>query len=198
MIDSFEAQKVIACHRGNAIVVTTMTTRIEWPQVSTNVDLDFPVLGCMGKASSIGLGLALARHDQKVIILDGDGSILMNLGSLVTIANMAPPNLVHFIFENDVYRYTGGQPIPGAGKINFAGLARAAGYANVHEFEELADLENDIGTIIKEVGPVFVCLKLPPLTQKPPESLPRLSNLEVVARFKAALQHSSKQKSQYL
>ena len=68
-------------------------------------------------------------------MLDGDGSLLMNLGSLVTIANMAPPNLVHFVFENEIYRTSGGQPIPGVGKISFTGFAKAAGYANVHDFE---------------------------------------------------------------
>ncbi len=128
MIDSFEAQRVISQHRNNAIVVTTMTTMFEWPQVSTNQDLDLPISEVMGKASSLGLGLALAQPNKRVIVLDGDGSLLMNLGSLVTIANMAPPNLIHFVFENSVYRITGGQPIPNAGKFSFMGLAREAGY----------------------------------------------------------------------
>ena len=69
----------------------------------------------MGKASSIGLGIALARPDKKVLVIDGDGSLLMNLGSLVTVANMSPKNLVHFVYQNGTYGVSGGQPIPGSG-----------------------------------------------------------------------------------
>ena len=118
MIDSLEAQKIISQHRGDAVIVATMTANFEWSQVSTNPDLDLMLSGAMGKASSLGLGVALARPDKKVIVLDADGSLLMNLGSLVTIANMSPANLIHFVFENSVYRTTGGQLIPGAGKIS--------------------------------------------------------------------------------
>ena len=189
MIESFEAQKVISRHRDKAIVVTVFTTNREWPQVSANPDLDLPLNGAMGKASSLGLGLALAQPGRKVIVLDGDGSLLMNLGSLVTIANMAPPNLIHFVFENGIYRTTGGQPIPNAGKFSFKGLAREAGYANVHEFDDLASLENNMETILNQIGPTFVCLKVPPATDRPP--FPRVSAVDVIPRFKLALRGSS-------
>jgi len=72
-----------------------------------------------------------------VIVLDGDGSLLMNLSSLVTIANAAPKNLVHFVVENGCYEANGSHPIPGQDKVSFAGLARAAGYAQVFEFDGL-------------------------------------------------------------
>ncbi len=189
MMESFEALKVISRQRGNAIIIATMTANHEWPQVSTNPDLDLLFTGAMGKASSMGLGLALARPDEKVIVLDGDGSLLMNLGGLVTIANMAPPNLIHFLFENGVYRETGGQPIPHAGKFGFAALARDAGYANVHEFEELESLENNMETIVSQAGPTFVCLKVPSATERPPFPLTRTSS--IISRFRAALQRSS-------
>jgi len=95
-----------------------------------------------------------------VIVLDGDGSLLMNLGSLVTIAEVAPRNLVHFVCENGTYEANGGHPIPGAGRISFAGFARAAGYRTVHEFSELAAFGERIGAVLKEEGPVFVVLKV--------------------------------------
>ena len=193
MMDSFAAQKVISQHRGNAIVIAVMTADCEWPQVSTNPELDLLGGGAMGKGSSLGLGLALARPDQKVIVLDGDGSLLMNLGSLVTIGNMAPPNLVHFVFENGVYRLTGGQPIPSAGKVSFTGMATAAGYANVHEFETLESLESNIGTVMNQAGPTFACLKLLPATERSP--FPFTITKNVIHRFKAALQRSSSQPS---
>ncbi len=186
MMDNFEALKTISLHRGNAIVVATMTANFEWAQVSTNPDLDLMYSGAMGKASSVGLGLALSQPDKKVIVLDGDGSLLMNLGSLVTISNMAPPNLIHFVFNNNIYRTSGSQPIPCPGKISFAGFAKAAGYANVHEFDDLESLRNNIGTIINQVGPTFICIKVPPLTEKPPFPMVRTS--DIIPRFKKALQ----------
>ncbi len=189
MMDSFEAVKVISRHRGDAIVIPIMTASPEWNLVSTNTGLDLGNIGVMGKGSSLGLGLALARPDKKVIVLDGDGSLLMNLGSLVTIANMAPPNLIHFVFENGVYRTTGGQPIPNAGKFRFAALARDAGYANAHEFENLDSLEKNIETVMNQAGPTFVCLKVPPATERPP--FPTVRTRDIIPRFSAALQRSS-------
>jgi len=123
-------------------------------------------------------------------VLDGDGSLLMNLGSLVTIANMAPPNLFHFLLENGVYRETGGQPIPNAGKISFATLARDAGYANAYEFEDLESLENNMATVANQEGPTFVCLKFPPATERPP--FPLTLTPSIIPRFMAALQRSSR------
>lgn len=189
MIKSLEAQKVISQHRNNAIVITTFSAMGEWPQVSTNPDLDFPLSGAMGKNSSFALGLALAQPAKKVILLDGDGSLLMNLGSLVTIANMAPPNLIHFVFENGGYGTTGGQPIPNFGKVSFMGLAKSAGYANAYEFEDLKDFENNIETILSQIGPTFVCLKVPPRTKRAP--IPFDSARETMRqRIRAAAQRS--------
>ena len=186
MIDSFEAQKAISQHRGDAIVVVTMTANFEWPQVSTNPGLDLFFTGAMGKASSVGLGLALARPDKKIIVLDGDGSLLMNLGSLVTIANMAPPNLIHFLLENNIYRTSGSQSIPHAGKISFTGLAQAAGYANIHQFEDLESLESNIETVMNQTGPTFVCLELVPIVERPPFSLTPTSS--IISQFRSTLQ----------
>ena len=189
MIDSFEAQKVISQCRGDAVIVATMSTNFEWSQLSTNPNLDLMLSGAMGKASSLGLGVALARPDKKIIVLDGDGSLLMNLGSLVTIANMAPVNLIHFVFENSVYRTTGGQLIPGAGKISFTGLAKSAGYAQVHEFDDLKSLENNLEAILNETGPAFVCLKITPAYERSP--FPLTTTRKVVSRFREALKRPS-------
>ncbi len=187
-MDSFEAEKVIARYRGNAIVVTAMTANFEWSQVSTNPDLDLFFTCAMGKASSVGLGLALALPDKKVIVLDGDGSLLMNLGSLVTISNMATPNLIHFVFENGVYRTTGGQPIPGASKINFAAMARDAGYHNTYELSNLEELTQKIEVILDTAGPTFVSLKITPATQRPP--FPMVKTKDIISRFRTALSNT--------
>ncbi len=189
MIESIEAQKIISRHRRDAVVIATYTTNREWPQVSTNPDFDLLFAGGMGKASSLGLGLAMARPDLKVIVLDGDGSLLMNLGSLVTIANIAPPNLVHFVFENGVYRTSGCQPIPGASKIHFAGLAENSGYAHVHEFEDLDSLEKDIGRIMGQGGPTFVCLQIVRSTDRCLLSYTR-TNFSIISRFRQTIENT--------
>jgi phosphonopyruvate decarboxylase len=116
----------------------------------------------MGQASSHALGLALGMPGHKVLVLDGDGSLLMNLPSLVTIANAAPKNLVHFVSENGTYEANGGHPIPGQDKVSFAGLARAAGYAHVFEFDGLNHFAAELPTVLSLEGPVFVTLKVVP------------------------------------
>jgi phosphonopyruvate decarboxylase len=189
LIDSLEAQRIIAAHRGDAVVVTTMSTNFEWPQVSTNRDMDLMFSGAMGKASSVGLGVALACPDKKVIILDCDGSLLMNLGSLVTIAHMAPANLIHFVFEDGVYRTTGGQPVPGAGKVSFTGLAKAAGYASTHQFSDLASLESKIDSVLNATGPTLGCLKIVPSGEKSP--FPLTTFRSIIPRFTEALRRSA-------
>lgn len=160
MILSLDAIKAINRDRNDAIMVTTMTPSKYWASVSTNNDMDIPVVGAMGKASSLALGLALARPDKRVVVLDGDGALLMNLGSLVTIADQEPENLVHFVFEDGVYYTTGGQPIPGAGRVSLAGIAKDAGYRESHEFDNLEDLASELPNIMKAKGPIFVCLKV--------------------------------------
>src|SRR6266705_5056703 len=81
----------------------------------------------MGLASSMGLGIALTRPDRQVIVFDGDGSVLMNLGGLTTLARYRPPNLVHIIFDNESLLSVGGFPTATPTGSNIAGVARGAG-----------------------------------------------------------------------
>jgi sulfopyruvate decarboxylase subunit beta len=186
-MESMEALRLISeLKPENTLVVTTMTENSEWPQASADYALTLPITGCMGKASSIGLGLALARPDLLTIVLDGDGSLLMNMGTLVTIANMAPPNLIHFVFENSVYRTTGGQPLPGVGKYDLAAIAKAAGYPNVYTFGEISELKAKLAGILEAAGPTLVCLKVPSATERTPYPNPRTT--AAIARFRAALE----------
>ena len=159
MINQVALMEVVEKHREHAIVVPTMTGSTGWGQVSKTPERDVPIAGAMGKASSFALGLALAQPQTKVIILDGDGSLLMNLGSLVTVAEKAPRNLYHFVLENGVYAITGGQPIPGRGKVSFADMATAAGYAASYEFSDLEDFAYRAEEVLSQPGPVFVCVK---------------------------------------
>src|SRR6202167_1229167 len=139
MMKRDECFRVLARHITGEAVVATYSSAVDWVAVAPRV-LNYTSIGAMGLDSSHGLGLALGRPDKRVIVLDGDGSLLMNLGSLVTIAAAAPKNLVHFVCHNGTYETNGGLPIPKP-DVDFAGLARAAGYAHCHEFSELSSFE---------------------------------------------------------
>ncbi len=166
MMKRDQALRVLADHYPDGIVVPVYQSAFDWLGIRPH-PLNYLCTGAMGQASSHGLGLALGAPDEKVVILDGDGSLLMNLGSLATIANLAPPNLLHFVLNNGAYEVNGNFPIPGDGKINFAGLAREAGYAAAFEFSELAEFESGIEEILSKRGPVFVCLKAEPGDEYP-------------------------------
>jgi len=154
-----ECLKILARHHTDQIVIPVYQAAFEWRTIKPQA-LTYLGVGAMGQASSHGLGMALGRPDKRVIVIDGDGSLLMNLGSLVTIAEANPPNLVHFVCQNNTYEANGGHPIPGASRISFAGFARAAGIESVHEFDDLADFERRIGSVLQQRGPVFVVLKV--------------------------------------
>lgn len=154
--------QTLAKYRTNEVVLTTMSTAQEWPAFSQN-EFDFNARGTgMGHLPDMGLGLAVACPDRKVLILNGDGSMLMNLGVLVTIANAAPRNLLLLVFENEIYEVTGGQPIPGRGRANFAAMAKGAGFPHTFEFDELGAFEQELPQILKLDGPVFVTVKAGP------------------------------------
>ncbi len=114
----------------------------------------------MGIGPPFALGLCLAQPDTKVILFDGDGSLLMNLGSLVTIAEAAPKNLIHCVFGNGTYAVNGGHPIPGAGTLDFAGLAHAAGYRKVLQCADIARLSEVFAKALQQDGPIFVDLRV--------------------------------------
>ena len=154
--------KALARHVTDAdIVLPVYSTAFAWLDIRPS-PLNYTAHGAMGLASSHGLGLALGRPDKRVIVLDGDGSLLMNIGTLVTTATLAPKNFFHFVCENGTYEANGGHPIPGRGEVSFAGLARAAGHRSVHEFSELKIFEQQVGALLAEPGPVFATLKLEP------------------------------------
>ena len=171
MIDNQAAVRVIDANRGDGVIIATMNAnnvRFGHPTVTTHEQLDMPVSGAMGKASNVGLGLALAQPDRKVIVLDGDGSLLMNLGAMVTLANKTPQNLCHMVFDNGVYAVTGGQPVPGAGRADWEGMAKAAGYAATFSFDNLEDLTTGIAEVMAATGPVFVHIKVEPEIENTP------------------------------
>ncbi|HTE83691.1 MAG TPA: thiamine pyrophosphate-dependent enzyme [Dehalococcoidia bacterium] len=153
--------RALAEQREGAVCVATMTVLEPFREASPS-ELNIGCVGFMGGASGLGLGLALSQPDRKVLVLDGDGSLLMQLGSLATISGAAAPNYYHFLFHNGVYETSGSQAIPAEGRIDFAGMARAAGYHSTHRFDDLEELRTSLHSVLLEEGPVFVELLVEP------------------------------------
>jgi len=147
--------KIIADARGTAICVPTMTTAPAWRTLAPD-DLSVYCQGFMGGASTLGLGLALGAPDRRVIVFDGDGSLCMQLGSLPTIAGVAPRNLVHLLFKNNVYHTSGAQGMPGGERVDFVMMAKGAGYRNAFAIHTLDELKKRLPAILNDEGPLFV------------------------------------------
>jgi sulfopyruvate decarboxylase subunit beta len=147
--------RAIAAARGDALCVPTMTTAPAWRTLAPD-DLSVTCAGFMGGASSIGLGLALARPERRVIVFDGDGSLLMQLGSLATIAGARPRNLVHLLFKNGVYHTSGAQEIPGGLTVDFVAMAKGAGYRSASAIHEIDEFRRRLPRILSEEGPILV------------------------------------------
>jgi sulfopyruvate decarboxylase subunit beta len=158
------ALEVIRQLRTDQIVVTTMGTAREWPRIS-NHSLDFHYIpSAMGQSPSIALGLALAQPEREVIVFTGDGSLLMNLGCLVTLAASRAKNLTLIALDNGIYEVTGGQKTAGkVARVDFAGLATAAGIESVATFDDLIDWQNGAAAVLKLPGPRFISLLVEPV-----------------------------------
>lgn len=156
MMDRKQALKLLAERISDEIVVATYSTATDWI-ATIDRPLNYFSSGAMGLASSHGLGLALARPERRVIVLDGDGSLLMNLGTLVTIGRVAPVNFTHLVFQNGTYEANGGHPLPNP-EADFETIARGAGIAKASTFRDIASFEARIDYLLNEPGPVFGCM----------------------------------------
>ncbi len=119
---------------------------------------NFYMIGSMGLASSIGLGVAIKNPRKKIFVFDGDGNILMNLGSLTTIGALKPKNLVHFVFDNQAHESTGGQPT-NSERINIGKIAKATNYT-VFNIKTKNELEKNLKKISKVDGPIMLIIKI--------------------------------------
>ncbi len=147
--------RAIAAARGDAICIPTMTTAPAWREIAPD-DLSITCQGFMGGASTLGLGLALARPERRVIVFDGDGSLLMQLGSLATIAGARPRNLVHLLFKNGVYHTSGAQEIPGGLTVDFVQMAKGAGYREAFSIKDIGEFRRRLPSMLTAEGPLFV------------------------------------------
>ena len=155
----FDCLKILAERAGNALVVSSAgATTLEWNALRPG-DGNFRVR-TLGLCSSIALGMALGLPHRKVIALDGDGSLLMNLSSLPTIARMKPRNLIHVVFDNEIYEASGSRKTATAAGTDLVGMARSAGIENARWADSLEAFANAVVEGFDVTAPVFIGVKV--------------------------------------
>lgn len=178
--------KTLARHYAGQIVVSVYTTCFEWLAIRPDA-LNYVAVGAMGQAGSHGLGLALGRPDREVWVLDGDGSLLMNLGCLVSLAGANPPNLTHFVFQNGSYEANGHMPLPVAEPVDFAAIARAAGVRTATRLSDAPALDQWLAARAGAAGPALVDLQVLPSTASYAQRYDFIHSAEARDGFRQAL-----------
>ncbi|OAF10273.1 MULTISPECIES: thiamine pyrophosphate-dependent enzyme [Bradyrhizobium] len=155
---------------------------------NTNFDLwaaghrpqNFYMLGSMGLAFPIALGVALAQPDRRVFALEGDGSLLMQLGTLSTIATLKPKNLTMIVMDNGIYQITGAQPTPAAGIADLVAIAAGSGLTNSSWAADEDDFERLIDEALEASGPSLIAARI---DDKPGVGTTRRDPVQIRERF---------------
>ena len=179
MLTKEQLLKPLAELRGQSVVVTSMSVTRPWGEYSSS-ELDFASAdSAMGHTADLALGIALAQPGRKVVCLNGDGSMLMTLGTLATITASGATNLVLFVVQNDTYEITGNQKIPAGGRLDFTLLAAGAGFRRIYHFEDPNLYKKSLPEVLSGEGPIFVAVR-------------------VEKGFEGPISRSAKEKSRYL
>ncbi len=184
VVDALQVVADLCC--GNQLVVTNQGSARIWPKLRRR-SLDFHYNpSTMSGAIPLALGLALAQPQREVVAVSGDGSLLMSLGSLVTVVGSGVTNLTIVLLDNGLYEVTGGQETPAArSAVDYAGLARAAGFPSTAEFRDFANWQTQAADVLALPGPRFVHLTV---STAPPDYL--TSSTPPLAEQLAGLQHA--------
>lgn len=180
-----EAIGILARRLREEIVVATTGYIARDLQVSVDRPRNFYMIGSMGLAASLGMGIALSRPDRKVVVFDGDGSALMGLGGLATLGSTRPANLVHVVFDNEVFASTGNQPTC-SDRVPLDAVAGACGYPVARRASSPEALEAAWRDLGSQSGPIFLLVKCRPDAGPPTERI-RLGPEEMTARFMEGL-----------
>ncbi len=161
-MNRLEATRRLVKHIGNGIILANLG-HASWDlQTAAERPQNYYSMGSMGLISSMGLGMALAQPRRKVVILDGDGSLLMNLGSLATIAVVSPSNLIHVVWDNEQFQLTGGQKTHTGRGVDLAGIASKTGIRRVLQTREEDEFEAACVEALGSEGPWFILAKVAP------------------------------------
>ena len=185
MLDKYTCLEKLAAQRTDEIVISSMGVATPWGKLSDGPFDLAHVDTAMGHVADFAYGLALAQPERRVIAFCGDGSTLMCLGSLVTIAQRPTGNLTLVITENGTYEVTGNQPVPGAGEVDFAAIARGAGLREVYTIEDETDFDAKLPLHFQLPGPAVFVWKIARAEEPVPK--PNRPILERARRLKSAL-----------
>lgn len=179
-----EATRLVVEAEGGAAFVASLGHPAYDLFAVSDREANFYTWGSMGLASSIGLGLALAQPARRIVVLDGDGSLLMNLGSLATIGWTAPANLVLIVWDNGSYGTTGGQDAATAHGADLEAAARAMGIGATATAQTMPELERALARVRAEAGPWVIVAKV---EESAPSAKPPLDCVFIKQRFMAAI-----------
>lgn len=171
--------------RGDMLLVTGLGSATWDATAAGDSPLTFPLWGAMGAAVCVGLGLALARPSRRILVITGDGEMLMSLGSLATVAVQQPRNLSIVVLDNERYGETGMQLTATAASADLTAVAAAAGIANCHTVRDAAALRSVRAAIRDGVGPVFCTIKV--RAEHLPRVLPPKDGVYLKERFRRAV-----------
>ena len=169
MLDKYVCLKKMAARRQDEIVVTTMSVAMPWAALSDGPRDFASVESGMGHAADFAYGLAMAKPDRRVITLNGDGSMLMCLGTLVTMAQVPLANFTLVITDNGTYEVTGNQPVPGAGMADYAVIARGAGLQQVYTLESDEEFDRHLSLHFEGAGPTVIIWKIEQASEPVPK-----------------------------
>ena len=175
----------LLAQRGDALVVAGLGAAAWDVTAAGDTPLNFPLWAAMGGAVPLGLGLALAQPSRRVLVITGDGEMLMGLGSLATVAIQKPANLVIVVLDNERYGETGMQLTHTADTVDLAAVASASGIPRTRIVKDTKGLKSAIAQIQKEAGPLFVNIKVRAETL--PLVLPPKDGAYLKDRFRSAL-----------
>jgi thiamine pyrophosphate-dependent acetolactate synthase large subunit-like protein len=186
--DTLDRRKVVARHlqdRGNLLLVTGLGSPTYDAMAAGDDELNFYLWGAMGSAAMIGFGLAMAQPDRPVLVLTGDGEMLMGLGSLVTIGIRNPRNLTIVVLDNEHYGETGMQPSHTSSEIKLDEIARASGFGMAEEIRDMEAVDVLKARIHKSDTVSFASIKIN--TDQAPRVLAPRDGIYVKNRFRTAL-----------
>ena len=185
---SLDRRQVVAqllADRGDALLITGLGSTTWDAAAVGDRDENFYVWGGMGGAAMIGLGLALAQPERRVLVITGDGEMLMGLGAFATIAVQRPKNLAVVVIDNEVYGETGMQATHTRYGVDLAGMAAAAGFESARTVYTRSDLDTLCGVLYEAPGPLFADIKVS--TERHETVLPPRDGTYLKHRFRRAL-----------
>ena len=184
-IDRRDAVRRLLLDRGDLIVVTGLGASTYDVAACGDSPLDFPLWGAMGGAAMVGLGVAIAQPTRRVLVVTGDGEMLMGIGSFATIAVERPPNLRIVVLDNERFGETGNQPTHTASGTDLAGVARACGIADVRTITAPDDLDRLRADLHGGSGPLVAVIKI--AAEPEPKALPPRDGPYLAHRIRSAL-----------